>query len=177
MQAILKLLQHFITTHLDDKLHKSDRVFLNCHLEQYKVKWKKHNDPPLAQMYLLAKVHKTPLATRPIISVSGTILYGLGRWLDYKLQCLIKDYPDRFPFYIKSSRHMVDKLREMQVDDTCQFFSCDAVSMYTNIDTTHALHVLKEFFLTFPDNAIHPGLLSAIQLVMTHSIFQFGTTY
>ena len=177
MQAIHKLLQHFRTTYLCNKVDKNDRVFLDRHLQRYEAEWKKQGDPPLAQLYLLAKVHKTPLATRPIISVNGTILYGLGQWVDHKLQSLIKEFPERFPYYIKSSQHMVDRIQSLHLPDNCQFFSCDAVSMYTNINTAHTLHVLSNFFQSFPKNTIHPGLLVGIKLIMTHSIFQCGTSY
>ena len=93
MQAIRNILQHLLTTHFSGKANKYDRKVLDHHLQLYQDKWTKNNDPPFVQMYLLAKVHKTPLTTRPIISVSGTILYGLGRWIDFKLQSLIKSFP------------------------------------------------------------------------------------
>jgi hypothetical protein len=42
-----------------------------------------HNFP---HFYITAKVHKDPLKTRPIISVSGSTLEGLGKWADRQLQ-------------------------------------------------------------------------------------------
>ena len=42
------------------------------------------------QMYLTFKVHKTKLSSRPIVSLSGTVLYDVGVWLDHKLQALVK---------------------------------------------------------------------------------------
>jgi hypothetical protein len=35
---------------------------------------------------LTMKVHKTPLKTRPIVSCSGSILEGIGIWVDSKLK-------------------------------------------------------------------------------------------
>jgi len=52
-----------------------------------------------SQFYLLAKIHKTPMDTQPIVSIIGSLLYVLGQWADCQLQapgCSI-------PSYIKSS--------------------------------------------------------------------------
>ena len=51
-------------------LRSSDIKFLTASL---KVK------DPFAKFYLTAKVHKTPWQTRPIVSISGSLLDGLGR--------------------------------------------------------------------------------------------------
>ena len=45
--------------------------------------------------------------------------------------------------------------------------------MYTNIETGHALGELATFFQDFPDNAIHPGLLQGIEIIMRHCLFYF----
>ena len=39
-----------------------------------------------ASMYLLAKIHKSPLKTRPIISYSGSVCSGITKWLDIELK-------------------------------------------------------------------------------------------
>ena len=49
--------------------------------------------------------------------------------------------------------------------------------MYTNIDTNHALQMLKQLFKTFPYGSIHPGLLRGIEIIMKECIFQFGATH
>ena len=100
-------------------------------------------------MYLLTKIHRMPIATQPIIFVNGTILYGIDQWVYHKLQCLVKEFPQRFPYFIQSSQHMVDKVWVSQLPDTCQFVSYNAVSMNTKTDTTHVLHVLSHFFKIF----------------------------
>ena len=41
------------------------------------------------QFYLLAKIHKDPMTTRPVISASGGPLFGLSKWLDFLLQKLL----------------------------------------------------------------------------------------
>jgi len=62
------------------------------------------------QFYLLAKLHKTPLMTRPIVSVSGSLLHGLGRWVDRKLQPVAQSIPS----FINSSFALTKKVRTQQ---------------------------------------------------------------
>jgi hypothetical protein len=57
----------------------------------------------------------------------------------------------------------------------------DAVSMYTNIDTTHGIHTL-EAWLRLHQADLPPGfplnmVLAATELVMTFNVFQFDDTY
>ena len=133
----------------------------------------KHNVLPISHFYLLAKIHKTPLTTRPIVSVSGSLLFGLGKWVDFKLQELIRLFPTRFPYYISSSTHLVNKLHNLNLPQSVKLCSADAVSMYTNIETGHALSELKSFFQSFPNDSIHEGLLHGIEIIMRHCLFYF----
>ena len=55
----------------------------------------------------LLKVHKTPWQTHPrIISVSGSALYGVGKWLDQQLQPFLKQLPTN----ISSSYDLINKI-------------------------------------------------------------------
>ncbi len=62
------------------------------------------------QLYLLAKIHKDPFSTRPIVSVSGSPLHGLARWADRQLQPMAQSIPS----YIKSSFEFVQKIQLQQ---------------------------------------------------------------
>ena len=83
-----------------------------------------------------AKVHKKPWKTRPIVCCAGTTLNCLSKWLDYwfqKLKTLIITY-------IKDSAQLLLKLKQVRQSlYNCWLFTADAKSMYTNIDTLHAI--------------------------------------
>ena len=51
--------------------------------------------------------------------------------------------------------------------------------MYTNIETTHALEQLESFFTSskFCSYLAMGPILVALQIVMTHNVFQFGDTW
>ena len=89
-EGLHQLLDRWIKT-FKASLSKRERAFL--------LGKKKANKEPFAHLYLTMKVHKTPLATRPIVSCSGSLLEGLGIWVDDKL----KPVATQMRSYIKSS--------------------------------------------------------------------------
>jgi len=62
------------------------------------------------QFHILAKVHKTPLQPCPIISISGSLLYGFGHWVDWQLQ----PPGQSIPSFINSSYALTLKLCTLQ---------------------------------------------------------------
>lgn len=146
---------------------------------------------PYSHFYLLAKVHKSPLKTRPIVSVSGSLLHGLGLWVDEQLQKIAAN----LPFIFRSSSDVLDSLRLLEEQgkliprkgEKFLLFTCDARSMYTNIDTAHALTVIREFLSNSelikrvppsdPAYVNHQAVLDALRILMYHNVFQFGDTF
>ena len=125
-------------------------------------------DIKFAQFYLTFKIHKTPWKTRPIVSVSGSLLHGLGKWIDTQLQPIGQATPS----FINSSYSLVKILKSLPVlPATTRIFTCDAVSMYTNICTHHALNSLRAAQLV-PEH-----VLAALEIVMKTNYFQFSDTY
>lgn len=148
--------------------YSNDRKFLLRSMESV--------SDPFSYFYLLAKVHKSPWKTRPIISCSGSITEGLGRWLDYQLQKIVS----QLPYVIKSSFELKTTLCNLHIPKEAKFFSMDAKSMYTNIDTEHALCEIGHFLRT-THYAKNVGInieatLTALQIVMQFNIFKFGDT-
>lgn len=166
--AVNRILRRFIDTFTQPQ--SWERTFLERSLQV---------SDPFGYFYLLAKIHKVPWTTRPIVSVSGSLLHGLGRWVDFHLQKLCR----QLPYVYRSSAMVVDRLRRLPaLSPNTRLFTMDARSMYTNIDTPSALTALKHFFATSPycshlQPDLQTALLQALSILMTHNVFRFGNTY
>lgn len=134
---------------------------------------------PYAYFYAIIKVHKSPWQTRPIVSVSGSILYGLGKWLDRQLQPIIKTLPT----YLPSSFILKQDLDAMIGTDFSQMslFTGDITAMYPSIQIQDAFEKIALFLDTLDASLCPPELataiLAALHLVMTRNCFRFGDTY
>jgi hypothetical protein len=73
-----------------------------------------------------------------------------------------------------------DLLLPLDLPPTAKLFTADAVSMYTNIDTNHALRSIGQYLHTHERhfNNLHiPSLMEALELVMKNNVFTFGDTH
>jgi hypothetical protein len=83
--------------------------------------------------------------------------------------------------YVKNSFIVLEELKKLIVLANALFFSADAVSMYTNIDTTTGINVINNFIQVnrdhipndFPCNLF----LQVLDLVIRNNIFSFADTY
>jgi hypothetical protein len=142
-------------------LPENKRQFLIGSIKQHKK---------IPSFYLTMKIHKTPMATRPIVAIRGSITSGLGCWLDQQLQPICK----QLPTYLKSSFVLTDLLTALpDLPTGARLFTANAISMYTNIDTDHAIDEIRQFLpATKPNKAI----MEAITIIMKNNFFQFGDT-
>jgi hypothetical protein len=135
-------------------------------------------DDPYSYFYILAKIHKTPWSTRPIVSACGGILHGIGRWVDKQLQPICK----KLPSYVSSSFELKQQILNLSIKDLerASLFTADAVSMYTNIDTDHALTTIANFLRHSPycRNISNPEpIIRGLEIIMRNNVFRFGDTY
>jgi len=124
------------------------------------------------------KAHKTPWKMRPIVCCAGTFINCLSRWLDYWLQkCK--------PFittYLKDTGQLLDVLQYIgELPPTAKLFTADATSMYSNIDTNHAIDVIGKWLDSIVNQLPADFLLKAVKaamvLVMKNNIFEWGDLY
>jgi hypothetical protein len=115
------------------------------------------------------------MKTRPIISLKGSLIHGLGLWSNDKLQ----QYDTRQKSYFKSSFDIKTELVTMDVPPGARLFIADAVSMYTNINTDRALQFIYQHirenvsqFANVPAEA----LIEALEIIMTLHFFTFVDT-
>jgi len=162
------MIQRFLQDHRFF-IRKFDMKYLERYLESVR--------DPFSYFYILAKVHKHPWKTRPIVSVSGSLIYGIGKWLDQQLQPIIK----RLPTYLSSSFTLKDKLDKLAGQDLSRMslFTGDVIAMYPSIDLEDAFERIRIFLHTSSlcTGVAAAPIMEALRIVMTRNCIRFGDTY
>ena len=145
----------------------SELRFLKHYLEQSKK-------TPFAVFYGTMKVHKTPLKSRPVVSYSGSVGWGLGVWIDNQLQSIARQQQA----YFRDSAVLKSMLSTLELPANARLFTADAVSMYTNIPTDKGLHLLSAFLRRKYEKELPvDAVMSALKIIMKNNIFQFGDLF
>ena len=154
-----------------EDLSKAEIQFLARSLRKYPTKH--------ARFRMTAKVHKIPWMMRPIVCCAGTFMNDWSKWLDYWLQQLKPNVPT----YTKDSQQILDETRLLNLSPNAKLFTCDANSMYNNIDTEHAIEVISWWLddlhakgklpLGFP---LEPVKV-AMKMIMRNNVFEWGDLF
>ena len=128
---------------LEEILNKHNKLFYTTPpnsqtlLAKYILQLK--NEPlRLGQFYLTIKVHKQPPAGRPICSSIGTMTYHCSKYLDKRLQPLMK----RGKSYIKDTFELLQLLQNEQFPTSSTIVTADVESLYPSIVTEDGLTAL-----------------------------------
>lgn len=69
-------------------------------------------------------------------------------------------------------------LRNLKIPENAKFFTMDAISMYTNIDTDHALTTISAFLRKLDIKTINTeAVIHGLTIIMRHNDFKFGDTF
>lgn len=136
------------------------------------------------RFYLLPKIHKPEAKWsvankmppgRPIVSDCGSESYEIAEYIDSFLQPLASLHPA----YVKDTPDLINKIKDIQINENSILASIDVDSMYTNIDNLAGLEAVKAAFNEHPDrNRPDAELLKLLELGLTKNDFDFnGETF
>jgi len=131
---------------------------------------------PFGYFYLLAKLHKSPVSTRPVCSDCASLPHSIGKWVDRQLQPIVRTQQT----YFKNSFDLKNILDTMELlpANAC-LFTYDAISMYTNIDTQQCIQRLTSYLTEATTHEQFPhlkpkALIEALDIVMNNNRMRFG---
>ena len=129
-----------------------------------------------SKFYGLPKVHKQPLKLRPIVSSVNSEIEILSIFLDYQLQKVVRHCTG----YLRDSWELLEEIKSLgALPSNARLITVDAVSMYDNIDTEHAIESIGKWLELHKADCKRCGMsppefiLKGIGIVMRNNIFDF----
>jgi hypothetical protein len=135
------------------------------------------------QFYIMPKVHKSPMKTRPVISCVESTMEILSTWIDNQLQRVVH----LCPCYLRDSWQLLEELKELgPLPADARLVTADAVSMYSNIHTDHGVSSVRAWLIRHSNDDEFPAdlrpletidtICEMLKLVMTTNVFDLDDT-
>lgn len=123
-----------------------------------------------SEFYIIPKLHKKPVASRPIIPGHSHFTSNVSKYLVDKLQIVI----DQFDWVLKNSQAFIEQVENTTIlnENVC-LASFDVESLYTTIDTKKAIKVIKPLLRTKYEENEATFLCSLLEWVMNNNYFQW----
>jgi hypothetical protein len=135
----------------------------------------KEPKPRTQQGYFLKKIHKNPIAVRPIVSGSGGPTERISQFIDLHLQPFVPQVNS----YIRDSGHLIQILENSTFPAYCTLATIDVSALYLNIPHDEGIKaVLNRLYNNNPlsdEVTIPPNTMSdLLKIVLTRNYFQFA---
>jgi hypothetical protein len=125
-------------------------------------------------MYLMPKLHKTPIGVRTIIPSYAWYTTRAAKWLHVQLFPMLK----RYPWIITDRLQFIKGIEEIRVpmDGNTMLITMDVTAMYTNIELIKGLQIITEPVMTrFPKQGRF--MLDLLHWVLGNNYFLVGNQW
>jgi hypothetical protein len=124
------------------------------------------NEIILPQFHIIPKIHKTPWIGRPIVSNLNWLTRNLAIYLNNYLE----KYAQGIPTTLKDSKELIQMLDGKKVCSNTNFFSLDAIAMYTNIPLVRTFKAMRNAGnQSFPEH-----IIIGLEYCCTNNLFQYN---
>ena len=97
----------------------------------------------LCKFYLLIKIHKEPISSRPICSNTNYITWHASKYLDF----ILKPFMQSASSYVKNSQSLIAFLDKKRFPSTCILLEADVDNLYPSIPIQDGLRRLEAFLI------------------------------
>jgi hypothetical protein len=104
-------------------------------------KTRNHETQLTPKIYLVPKIHKRPISTRPVVPEHATMIQHVSKYLDKILVKLVKGCP----WILRGTGDLLDILEKHTIElKNPVIMSADVVSLFTNIDVKHGIACIRQ---------------------------------
>ena len=127
-----------------------------------------------SHMYFIPKIHKSPIALRPICASIGSSTYNASKFLDIVLQPIMKNIKS----FINNSSELVCKLESIAFSPNCYLVEADVENLYPSIVIEDGLKSLHKA-LTYHNWEVSniEFIVELAHWVLANNYIQFGDRY
>ena len=153
--------------------HMNNKGIIDNVTKDY-LSFKPGNMPRTQQLYFLKKIHKNPIAVRPIVSGCGGPTEKISQLIDIHLQ----PHVPYIKSYIKDSGDLINILEKLDLPSNCTLATIDVKALYLNIPHSEGIQAaLNKLYYknnNSEDTPLPPETMSdLLKIVLTKNYFQF----
>lgn len=169
---------------LDKKVYKEDTINFEKIWEdleaiigpltnfQYKVERLKQKEYTIPFFYVIPKLHKNPICTRPIVPNHSWVTTDIAIWLHNDLWPIVKECQ----WICENSLDIIHTIDNLSLTSKPHIFSIDVVSMYTNLAIAEGLFIIRKLLLKKGlDEYKVEFRIRLLKWVLTNNYLMYGT--